>query len=368
MSAARGDQHENAAGNGIGDVDGVRDGTRTGNGSKRGLGRRVKRIAPVIVLLLAAVVIVAWLVRRGGSEAGELSASGTVEVTEADLGFQVGGRIAEVNAAEGDRVDAGSVLARLEVSELSARRAAAAAQVDAARAQLAELEEGARPEELAQARAAEQSAREQMEDARRLVERMRPLYEGGAVSRQALDQAETAYAVARAQHEQAVQQAGMVQRGPRAERLTAQRAVVEQAEAMLAQADAALTHATIVAPFAGVVSVRHREPGEAVSPGAPVFTMMNPADRWVRIYVREDVVGRVTIGQRAEIRSDSDPDRAVAGRVTHIASNAEFTPRNVQTAEERVRLVYAVKVQIADDEAMLLKPGVPADVRLIPES
>lgn len=330
--------------------------------------RRLKRIGPVVVLVLAAVLVVGWLARRGAADEDVLRASGTVEVTEADLGFQVGGRIEDVSAAEGDRVEAGTVLARLEVSELSARRAAAVAQVGAARAHLAELEEGARPEELAQARSAELSAREQMEEAERLVERMRPLHDGGAVSRQALDHAETASAVARARHEQARQQAAMVQRGPRTERLAAQRAVVDQAEALLAQADAALSHAVIVAPFGGIVSVRHREQGEAVAPGAPVLTMMNPADRWVRIYVREDEVGRVTIGQRADIRSDSDPERSIAGRVTHIASNAEFTPRNVQTTAERVKLVYAVKVQIADDAAMLLKPGVPADVQLITDS
>lgn len=328
-------------------------------------GPRAKRIAPVLVLLLAAGLVGWWVLGRGEDDAGVLRASGTVEATDADLGFQVGGRLESVNVMEGDRVSAGAELARLEASDLNARRAAAAAQVDAARAQLAELERGARPEELAQARSAETAAREQMEDAGRVLERMRPLYEGGAVSRQTLDQAQTAYEVARAQHAQAREQADMVQSGPRAERKVAQRAVVEQAEALVGQADAALEHAVIHAPFAGVVSVRHREEGEAVSPGAPVLTLMNPADRWVRIYVREDEIGRVVIGQRAEIRSDTDPSRSFGGRVTYIAANAEFTPRNVQTTEERVKLVYAVKVQITDDPEMMLKPGVPADVQLI---
>ena len=326
---------------------------------------RAKRIAPVLVLLLAAGLVGWWVFGRGEDDPGVLRASGTVEATDADLGFQVGGRLESVNVMEGDRVSAGAELARLEVSDLNARRAAASAQVDAARAQLAELERGARPEELAQARSAETAAREQMEDARRVLERMRPLYEGGAVSRQTLDQAQTAYEVARARHAQARELADMVQIGPRAERKVAQRAVVEQAEALVGQADAALEHAVIHAPFAGVVSVRHREEGEAVSPGAPVLTLMNPDDRWVRIYVREDEIGRVVIGQRAEIRSDTDPSRSFGGRVTYIAANAEFTPRNVQTTEERVKLVYAVKVQITDDPEMMLKPGVPADVQLI---
>jgi HlyD family secretion protein len=110
--------------------------------------------------------------------------------------------------------------------------------------------------------------------------------------------------------------------------------------------------------------VRHREPGEAVQAGAPVLTLMNPLDRWVRIYVREDQVGRVAIGQKAEIRSDSD-DTTRTGQVVFISSEAEFTPRNVQTTEERVKLVYAVKVAVTGDAALALKPGMPADVRLI---
>lgn len=331
-------------------------------------GRRKRVVAAVMVVLLLAVLGMWWFALRGRSADDGIRASGTVESTEADLGFQVGGRLAMVSAAEGDRVDQGAELARLETSELDARRAAAAAQLEGARAQLAEVMEGARPEELAQARAAEQAAREQMEDAERLVLRMRPLHEGGAVSRQALDQAETAYAVARAQHRQVSEQATLVQRGPRAERVAAQRAAVSAAQAMLAQADAAVSHAVIHAPFTGVVSVRHREPGEAVAPGSPVLSIMNTEDRWVRIYVREDDIGRVRIGQRAAISSDSDRSRSFEGRVTFIATNAEFTPRNVQTTEERVKLVYAVKVQIADDPALVLKPGVPADVHLIAET
>ncbi len=188
------------------------------------------------------------------------------------------------------------------------------------------------------------------------------MYEGGAVSREALDQAVTAHTVARTQYQQARDQLSIVNTGPRAERIDAQRAVVRSAEAAVAQAEAALDHASIRAPFAGIVTVRHREPGESVSPGAPVLTILNTNDRWVRIYVREDQVGRVTVGQRASITSDSHPGATFNGRVTFIASEAEFTPRNVQTAEERVKLVYAVKVAIVDDAELQLKPGVPADV------
>jgi HlyD family secretion protein len=326
---------------------------------------RAQRRVVAAVLVGALVVAAAWaLARRGGNDAG-LMASGTVEATEADLGFQAGGRIAEVLVREGETVAAGALLARLDAAEAAARRAAAQAQLDAAQAQLAELESGARPEELRQAQAAEAASRQRLDDAARVLARTRALEQGGAVSLEVLEQAGTAYEVARAQHEQAREQLALVRQGARAERLAGQRAAVRQAEAALAQVDAALAHTEIRAPFDGVITVRHRQPGEAVGPGAPVLTLLDLADRWVRIYVREDAIGRVSIGQAAQIRSDSDRINAFPGTVTFIASQAEFTPRNVQTTAQRVKLVYAVRVTITGDPAHVLKPGVPADVTLL---
>jgi HlyD family secretion protein len=139
-------------------------------------------------------------------------------------------------------------------------------------------------------------------------------------------------------------------------------AAVGQAEAAVAQIDAVLTNTTVVAPFDGIVTVRHREPGEVVGAGAPVLTVMNPRDRWVRIYLRQDVVGRVSLGDSATVTADAYPDRSYGGRVTYIASEAEFTPRNVQTTEERVKLVFEVWVAISSDPTFDLKPGLAADV------
>jgi HlyD family secretion protein len=309
--------------------------------------------------------VIGWLLLRGGSaDERAISASGTIEATEADLGFQTGGRVTEVLVREGDAVQGGDQLAKLDHAELTARYQAADAKLAQARALLAELEKGARPQERGQARAGVDAAHRQMEEAQAELTRARKLYEGGAISREDLDRAETAYTVARARAAQAQEQLSLVNVGTRAERITAQRAVVREAEAMVAQGQAALDNTVILAPFPGIITVRHREPGEAVSPGLPVLTLLNQADRWVRIYVREDQVGRVRLGQTASIHSDSNPGKAFRGRVSFIASEAEFTPRNVQTAEERVKLVYAVKVTIVGDQANELKSGVPADVTL----
>lgn len=318
-------------------------------------------IIPIVVI---ALLVIGFLLLRGNDNDGVGMASGTVEATEADLGFQTGGRVAEVMVKEGDLVQQGDVLARLEHDELIARRQSAQAQLDAARALLSELERGARPQEHRQAQASAQAALRRMQEAEATLARTRKLHEGGAVSKEALDQAETAYAVARSQAEQAREQLSIVDVGPRAERREAQRAAVRQAEAAVAQVQAGLQNAVILAPFSGVVTVRHREPGESVSAGLPVVTLMNPQDRWVRIFVREDQVGKIHIGDTATIRSDSYPGKTYRGRVTFIANEAEFTPRNVQTAEDRVKLVYAVKVAVVGDNAGDLKSGVPADVTL----
>lgn len=324
-----------------------------------------KRIVPVVVLL-AAGGFAAWnLVWKPRAASGDgLTASGTVEATDAQLGFQAAGRIVELLPREGDRVEQGALVARLDSTELDARRAEAAARVEAARAALAELEAGSRKEEVAQGRAALAAADERVADAKRDLERANTLFAGRAVSREAVDKAELAVELAGRQRDQAAEQLALLEQGPRPERIAAARAQLASAEAAVATLDATLANLRIAAPFAGVVTVRHREPGEIVGPGAPVVTLMDPDDRWVRIYVPENRLSRVALGQRAAITSDTFPGKEYEGEVSFIASSAEFTPKNVQTTEERVRLVYAVKVRITGDAAQELKPGLPADVRL----
>jgi HlyD family secretion protein len=324
-----------------------------------------KRMMIIVPVLALAALVVTWLVlRNGNGSVDALTASGTIEATEADLGFQVPGRVLEVLPQEGDVVSGGQELARLDTSELQAARDGASAQVTAAEARLQEMERGARPQEIAQAEAAARAAEQRAEDARRDADRAQKLFDGGAVSRQALDKANTALDVADAARDQARDVLSLVRQGPRVETIRAQRALVQQARANLDRTDAALTNAVVKAPFAGVVTVRHREPGETVGAGAPVLTILNPDDRWVRIYVREDEIGRVHVGMKATITADTYPDRTYEGRVIYIGSQAEFTPRNVQTTEERIKLVYPVKVKIIGDQGFELKPGVPADVTL----
>ena len=223
-----------------------------------------KKIVVPIVLVAAAGAGAWYFFGRPKPDESKLTASGTVEATEAQLGFQATGRIAEVAVREGDRVHAGQVLARLDPAEAEARRAQAAGQVEAARAASAELEVGFRSEEIAQARAALTAASDRLANAESDYERTRVLYEGGAVSREALDNAKTARDVARSQRTQAAEQLRLLQTGPSREKKEQGRAQLVQAQAVLRATEVALRNLVVTAPFDGLVTVRHREPGEIV--------------------------------------------------------------------------------------------------------
>jgi len=309
-------------------------------------------------------ILILFLAGCGDGSNGDIAASGTVEATDADLGFQMAGRVESILIREGDSVRAGQEVAFLDREELSARRQAAEAQHHGAQALLREMESGFRPEEVEEGRAALRQAMVKRDDARRDQDRARILFDGGAISQEAMDKAQTAFEMAEAAVDQARQRVQLLEEGTRSERIAAQRAAVRQAEASIAQIEASIRNAVVTAPFDGVVTIRHREPGETVSPGLPVVTVMDPEDRWVRIYVREDRIGEVRIGQAATITADTYPERSYGGEVVFLSNEAEFTPRNVQTTEERVKLVYAVKVRITDDPSHDLKVGVAADVVL----
>ena len=325
-----------------------------------------RRLLLALAVVAAGLSIWIFLLRPTGTEAG-IVAAGTVEARESDLGFRAAGRIDSIFVDEGDRVRQDDLLATLDRRELLATLAVARGRAAAARATLGELTEGFRSEEIEEARALLRGAERRLSDATRDLSRARNLFSDGAISQQALDDRETAVTLAEAEVKRIGERLRLLETGTRVERIAAQRAVLDAAEAEVERAEAVLEYASVVAPYNGLVTIRHREPGEIVPTGAPVLTLMDPEDRWVRIYVRADKVGRLSLGQAASVTADAYPDRVYTGRVMFIASEAEFTPRDVQTTEERVKLVYQVKIRIAEDPSFDLKPGLAADVRLAPD-
>jgi HlyD family secretion protein len=317
--------------------------------------------ALAVVVLLAAL----WMTRRLNGDTGALAVTGTIEATQVDVSPKVTGRIVERAVREGQPVERGQLLVRLDAAEFSAEVRRAEAALRTAEAQLADLLAGPRAQEIEQARANLRNAGATREWTERELVRVRELYRRDLVAAQEVDRAQQAYDVAVANEAAARERLSLVEAGPRPHEVAAARARVAEAREALAVARTRLAEAQLVSPITGVVLHKNAEVGETVNPGVSILTLMDPGDMWVRVYVPETDIGRVRVGQAANVTVDSYPGRVFAGEVSEIASEAEFTPRNVQTRKERVNLVFRVKVAVRDTGGVL-KPGMPADAELRP--
>jgi len=359
---------------------------------------------------VAVLIALSW--GCGSEKPGTVRVSGNIEVTDADVGFKISGRVLERAVSEGDLVTAGQLVARLEDADIRQEVAVRKAEVMAAHAQLSELEAGSRPEVVAQAEAAVQraaarvrelqtgsrpqeiataeaavaSAAADFERIRQDYERQRTLFQKDVIAEREFQAYQSSYDMAQARLREAEERLSLVREGPRAEQVEQAQAAlkeaeerlreirngprvetIEQARARLQQTREALQlsetrlgYASIVAPLSGVVLTDSIEAGEFVAPGTPVVTVGDLHHVWLRGYVDETDLGRVKVGQAVQVTTDTYPDKVFRGRITFIASEAEFTPRSVQTTKERVKLVYRIKVDIPNPD-MELKPGMPAD-------
>jgi len=298
-----------------------------------------------------------------GTESGPLTLSGTVEVHEVPLAFQVGGRIAKLAVDEGDRVAAGGTVAELDPADLQVALARARAEAAAAKATLAELEAGTRPQEIRVGRANLAKARADLALADTDLERTKKLLPADAASQAQLDQARRQRDVAAAAVDQARENLALLREGPRKEAIDRARAAHAAAEAATDAARRNRAYATLNSPVAGVVTVRLAEAGQVVAPGQAVFRLAEVDRPWVRAYLSEPDLPRVHLGQEAQVTVDGLPGTVFKGRLAFIAPDAEFTPKVVETRDLRVDLVYRIKVEVEDPQGRL-KIGMPADVTL----
>jgi len=326
----------------------------------------MKRFA-VIALLMAPVGAYAawWWNHRNGAN-GELTLYGNVDLRQVDLPFNNSGRISEVLVQEGDRVQSGSVLARLDTSRLVPQVAQAEAQAAAQRQVVARLQAGSRPEEIAQARANLGAAKAEASNVLRQYERLKKLASessGGAVSQQDMDNSRAALEVADARVEVNRKTLELAEAGPRKEEVAEAEARLRGAEAQLALLQQELDDAQLRAPADVTVRNRVMEPGEMASPQRPVVVLAVTDPKWVRAYVAETDLGKVHPGAVAWITVDSFPERRFEGWIGFISPVAEFTPKPVQTEELRTSLVYEVRVFVKDPRGDL-RLGMPASVHL----
>jgi len=337
------------------------------------LDRKTLSIALAAVAVLA---IGAWAWQHfAGTTAlpeGLIQANGRIEGDHTTVASKLPGRIAEMKVREGDSVQAGQLLARLEDTQLAARKqqadaavATVQAQLDAARAQLAiarrevPLAEASAGALLAKARAAEAQA---AKDARRFDE----LAARGTVETRRAEQMRLAHTAAAADLRQAEQSVSSAHLGndkvkARENDIAALAAGLRQAQATASEVAGLIDDLKLRAPTGGVVLNRLRESGEMVAAGTPVFDLVDLDTLYLKVYVPEKQIGQLRLGLPAQVYTDAFPGQAFAARIRYIASRAEFTPKEVQTPDERVKLTYAVKLYFDSNPEHRLSPGVPAD-------
>jgi HlyD family secretion protein len=387
----------------------------------------MKRILPILIVLAAIGGGWWWWTDAHAADPNRILVSGNLELTLVDLSFKIAGRMTELNVKEGDWVKKGQVIARLDPMQLQQQRlrdqaavisaesnyrqqqtavafqkatlesdiAARRAEVSEAQAKLDQLLNGSRPEDIQQAESAVNDAKAQLEFARSDWGRMQALYKNEDISKQQFDQSRMKFDSATAQLHQAQDKLALVKAGPRAEEIAAARAAVARAQASLKTAEAnrlelqrkeqellqrdaeisrsraqegisqsQLDDTVITSPIDGVVLVKSAEAGEVLAAGTTIVTIGDLNHPWLRAYINETDLGRVKLGQKVKLTTDSYKGKIYWGQVSFIASEAEFTPKQIQTKEERVKLVYRIKVDV-DNSSHELKNNMPVDAEIV---
>lgn len=383
----------------------------------------MKKLLP-IVLLAAALAAAAWFYLSRNQQVDKtIRLSGNLELTEVQVAFKTAGRVAEITVREGDKVAAGQLLARLDAQSMEAQKtresagvsaadsAVSQVQIDLARqtevlareesmrraelalaeSQLRDVNAGPRHQEIEQAKAALADASAQLRLAQADWDRAQKLFQVEDISRVQYEQAQTRLSTLNAAQRAAAEKLSLLQEGARPETRTQAQTQITRAKAALdlslanrrdlerRRAELALRHAeaqraranlqlvdtqladlSAQAPLDGIILSRPVEPGEVVAAGTPVLVIGRTIRPWLRGYITESQLGRVKLGQKAQLSTDSYPNKTYPGTVTYISPEAEFTPKQIQTPEERVKLVYRIKIEV-DNPSGELKNSMPVD-------
>jgi HlyD family secretion protein len=328
-------------------------------------GYPIKRILFVIIVVAAITgPLYYFLTHKKGEGNFFIKVSGNIEATEVDVGFKISGRIVSRFFEEGDWVEQGKVLAKLDDEDLRNRLEVARAALISAQARLNKLLAGSRPEEIRQAEAELNQAKFDLENKETQYERMKSLFEKKVVPKETSDNAEAAFKIAKATFERAKENYLLVKEGPRKEDIDDARAQVDQARASVKLNETQLSYTTLYSPISGAVLVKSGEIGEVVNPGTSILTMADIDNVWLKAYIPETDLSKVKWGQEVIVTTDLQPKKEYKGKISFISSQAEFTPKQIQTEKERVTLVYRIKVDISNKDHEL-KPGMPADGQIL---
>lgn len=326
----------------------------------------MKRRIAILVLLAGAIAAAVYFYPRFANKhkvESQLTLSGNIEAHESLVSFKVQGRIVELPVEEGQWVESGALLARLDSDDYRQRVLIDEATDRVRQANLDLVLAGTREQELKASEQTMLDAKADLAEKKIDYDRAQNLFSKDEASAQERDLADTALKRAQATFEAANQRYSEAVEGSRKEDIAIARANVLEAHTNLDMARVNLSYTSLWAPSAGVITVRQAELGEVVVPGTPVVTLADLDHIWLRAYIAETDLGRIRWGQDATITTDTYPGKQYHGKVSFISSNAEFTPKSVQTYKERVTLVYRIKIDI-DNRDHELKPGMPADAHI----
>jgi HlyD family secretion protein len=311
--------------------------------------KRARLLKLVILIAVVIVVAIAALAyNRERRKPKPLVLSGSLEARTVSVGSLYGGRVRQIFVDEGSHVTRGQVLATLETDPVDRQIAEQNAAIAAAAAQFQKTLSGSRPEEIAQAEIA-------AEHDRREMRRFATLYHDGIVSKEAYDEKST-------QARTTAEQLTLLRKGSRPEDIATQRAQLQEQQARLASLQKQREESRVVSSVAGVVQSFSLRPGDLVAPNQGVAEILESDQLWVRVYLPETLLGVVHQGLPVKVFVDTYPHRAFPGRIAQVSSQGEYTPRNVQTQEQRAEQVFALKVVVDPDPA--LKAGMAANVDL----
>jgi len=326
----------------------------------------MKRRLPIVIILAVLVAAGVYFYPRWKNDRApvtKLRFSGNIEAHESQLSFKVQGRIVQLPIEEGQWVEPGTLVARLDTDDFRQRVNVDRANLGVRESSLALTLAGTRHQEVQAAQQAMLQAQADLDQRKLDFARAQQLFAKDAISAQDRDVADTNLKRSQAVFQQAKERYDQAVEGARREEIAVAEANVKQARESLGLSRITLDNATLLAPTAGVITVRQAEIGEVVSPGTPVATLADMDHLWLRAYVPETDLGKIRWGQAATVRTDTYPSKTYKGRISFISPQAEFTPKSVQTFQERVTLVYRIKIDVENPNHEL-KPGMPADAEI----
>ena len=302
-----------------------------------------------------------------GAKAGQIEVSGLIEAIDTDVRAQVQGEIISMNVDEGQTVHKGEILCLLDSEKLLIQLKQLEASLEGTRSKLKLYKKGTKKELIAVARNQLETAEKEFKQAEADQKRITNLYEEGAVSLSQKEQADLHMKAAKERFQSAEQNYQMAFRGREKEEIDMVNSEIQNLQAQKELLERRIEDTKILAPDDGIVEIRHLEAGELALPGTLLFTLIDPNRTYVKAYVPEKYIGTIKLGTKVEVTCDSFTGQTFAGKVHYISDQAEFAPKNIQTKEERLKLVFMVKAYIPNKNR-LLKPGMPVDAVLIIDS